>query len=372
MSDESRKKETSFGRLYLNRLVFIACLLLIMILFHLFKGNRAVMNFAADYISYPVRTFLATLCAAIRWSVAEWFVVAAILAVVTFIVLLIFELIQKRKQIWPVLARYLTTAVSAVLVVAVLMALLWNVNYYADSFQDKSGIHAQQHSVDKLYETTAYFAHGVSQLAGQVVRDDQNCFTADIDEIFAHSKELYHNIEQEFPFLAGKDLRAKKVLLSRAMSYTQTSGVAFPFTGEANINIDQTPAMIPSTIAHEIAHQRRVASENEANFVAIVACDRSENTAYRYSGYLLAFIYLGNALAREDYDRYVSLYESLADGVKADLRAHSLYWRQFDGKVSEVSDNLYDGYLKAQGQEQGIKSYGAVVDLLLAYYTEPA
>lgn len=36
----------------------------------------------------------------------------------------------------------------------------------------------------------------------------------------------------------------------------------------------------------------------------------------------------------------------------------------------QVSDRVNDAYLKANGQENGLRSYGRMVDLLLAYYRD--
>ena len=63
-------------------------------------------------------------------------------------------------------------------------------------------------------------------------------------------------------------------------------GFFFPFTGEANLNVDSPECLLPATIAHELAHVRGVAPEQTANFVAILACDTSGDPLYAYSGYL--------------------------------------------------------------------------------------
>ena len=42
---------------------------------------------------------------------------------------------------------------------------------------------------------------------------------------------------------------------------------------------------------------------------------------------------------------------------------------RFEGKVAEVSTQINDSYLKAHSQEDGVRTYGRMVDLMLAYYT---
>ena len=56
------------------------------------------------------------------------------------------------------------------------------------------------------------------------------------------------------------------------------TGVYFPFTGEANVNVDAPACLVPATIAHEMSHQRMVFSELEPilwGIAAAVSCGRS-------------------------------------------------------------------------------------------------
>ena len=69
-----------------------------------------------------------------------------------------------------------------------------------------------------------------------------------------------------------------------------------------------------------------------------------------------------------DHDRYYALAASLPESVKADLWANNEYWARFETKAAKVSEKVYDTMLKSYGQELGVRSYGAVVDLLLAWY----
>ena len=153
------------------------------------------------------------------------------------------------------------------------------------------------------------------------------------------------------------------------MSIIDFTGFSCPYTGEANVNVDSPACLLPSTAAHEMAHQRGIASEQECNFLAILASTTSGNPAYVYSGYLMGFIHLGNALYRVDPETYWTIRDQLPESVEADLAYNNAYWDQFeDSVVQQASNHIYDGMLKAYGDENGIASYGTVVDLLVAYY----
>ena len=52
------------------------------------------------------------------------------------------------------------------------------------------------------------------------------------------------------------------------------------------------------TIAHEFSHQRGVAAEQEANFVAIRASTTCGDAAYEYSGWLMGYLYLFQRLVQ--------------------------------------------------------------------------
>ena len=117
-----------------------------------------------------------------------------------------------------------------------------------------------------------------------------------------------------------------------------------------------------------MAHQRGIASEQECNFIAIAASTTADSAAYRYSGWLMGFTYLSNALYRADPEAWQSVRVLLPDTVVADLRDNSAYWTAFEGPVNDAAQKVYDSFLKSSGDPRGTQSYGTVVDMLMAYY----
>ncbi len=53
-----------------------------------------------------------------------------------------------------------------------------------------------------------------------------------------------------------------------------------------------------------------------------------------------------------------------------DFRVRSEYWDQFEGEVKAVATSVNDAYLKTMGAPSGVKSYGQVVDLILADFVQ--
>ncbi|MCH5203359.1 MAG: DUF3810 domain-containing protein [Oscillospiraceae bacterium] len=189
----------------------------------------------------------------------------------------------------------------------------------------------------------------------------------------------YDKLVKDYPFLWTSVSRQKPVMLSEAWSYTHITGMYFPFFAECNVNIAQPDYLIPSTAAHESAHSRGIAFENECNFLAFLSCINSDYPEYRYSGYMMAFTYCSNEL---DYEMWVEANSLLSERMKADFAANSKYIYDHSshgtgtvadeiiGTVNEVSHSANDAFITIQGVEDGTRSYGRVTKLILAYYAQ--
>jgi hypothetical protein len=152
------------------------------------------------------------------------------------------------------------------------------------------------------------------------------------------------------------------------MSYAGISGIFIPFTEEANVNVHQNSLMLAASAAHESAHLMGIAREDEANFVAFLACLASDDPNIAYSGVMLALVHCSNKLDSISPQAYAQLYSYYREGVADDLEAHRIYWNSYKGKAEEAVSKINDNYLKSHDQEEGIMSYGRMVDLLLGYF----
>lgn len=335
--------------------------------YFLLRENRAVMNFLCKALVRPWHAFAGRLFSAVPFSVTEWVILFLAALGVVLLVLLIVRLIRRR---WAKAYRTGMTILSVSAAMFALFCLWWGVLYYSDSFTEQAGLERRNISVQELETVTRYFAEQANAAGEHVERGEDGVFRADKSDIFRRSADIYGGAEQIFPCLAAPAVRAKPVLLSRLLSYIRYTGFFFPYTAEANLNADSPACLLPSTIAHELAHLRGVAREDEANFCAVVACMESGDEDYRYSGALLAYIYLGNALYRADYDAWREVYSTLSENVRADLRANNDYWTRFETPAADVSEKVYESFLQTYGDDRGMQSYGACVDLLTVYYLD--
>ena len=336
------------------------------------RGNRAWMNALAAHVTAPLRRAIGRICYRVDFSVAEALCVLLVVLAATYVVWSVIAVIRRRGH--GALQRAygaVLGAVCAALTIYVGFCFLLGIDSYADGFQEKSGLYAQPVALEDLQAVTAYFARQVAQTAPGVARDEDGVFAEDRRTILENSVRAYDALEEEYPFLAFDDTGVKPVYFSRFLSALDFTGIYCPFTGESNVNVDSPASMLPATAAHELAHQRGITSEQECNFLAILASTTCGDEVYAYSGWLSGYIYLGNALYRVDPEAYWAIRSALPETVQADLRYQNEYWDQFEDKAAQkVSNRVYDSFLKGYGQELGLQSYGTVVDLLVTYYKD--
>lgn len=200
--------------------------------------------------------------------------------------------------------------------------------------------------------------------------NEEGVFTLEegYEAYFDQIPAAYAALGCELPLFSRRTYAAKGVASSVGLSYAGISGIFIPHTGEANVNVDQPALLMLSAAAHETAHYLGIAREDEANFASYLACTHSQDPSISYSGTMLALIHCGNKLYAADKEKYSALYATYNEGVVRDIRSNNAYWDSFEGPVEEAATTLNDNYLKFNQQEDGVKSYGMMVDLILAYF----
>ncbi len=351
-----------------RNIIAAGILALLLLIFSIVKYNTEIISFYTQSISSPLEAIIGSACGLLPFSVAEAVWTAFIIFVIAYIILAVRRIIKAKGGRRDVIVQKLSGICVIALSVYTGFTALWGVNYYSETFEQKAGLVDKPISVEQLADVTRLFAEKLNESALKVSRDENGVCCSDVDAMLEASKDLYAPLEEEYPFLRTIHRASKPMLYSELMSAINYTGFYFPFTGESNINIVQPNAYIGATIAHEQAHLRNVAQEQTANLLAILACEKTDNPDFRYSGEILAYTHLTNALYSADYQQWLEVAGMLCDEVNIDLTVNSAYWRQRNTTVSAAANTVYEGFLKSYDQKQGLKSYGAVVDLLVQYY----
>ena len=123
----------------------------------------------------------------------------------------------------------------------------------------------------------------------------------------------------------------------------------------------------PYTTCHEIGHQLGYAKENEANFAGYLSARLSDNPAFRYSVYFDLYLYAARELYVRDSMLLKPLKAQLSPSVRADFRELQRFNRKYENPFEPQVRELYDRYLRANRQPQGMRTYNEVIAWLIAY-----
>jgi uncharacterized protein DUF3810 len=156
--------------------------------------------------------------------------------------------------------------------------------------------------------------------------------------------------------------RLKKTIYGPYFRWTTVDGMVDPFALEVLANPDLLPYERTFVAAHEWAHLAGFADEAEANFVAWLTCVRA-GVPPQYSAWLSLYWQIGGEVSVDNRRR---LWDAMDEGPRRDVLAISERLRRGQlPLLRSASWRVYDGYLKANRVEEGIRSYGQVITLIL-------
>ena len=255
-----------------------------------------------------------------------------------------------------------SAALSVFFVMMTIFQLTLGVGYHTLTLEEQLGYPDTPVTAQSIADTAQLLAERAASLRSQADYEGRT--------VKGHGKQLreaYRTLGESFPVYRGYAARPKGALLSTVMSHLGVGGLYSPFTCEAVINTDCTPPSLPFTVAHEMSHSLLVAREEEANFSAFLACSSCDDAALQYSAYFMGLLYTCSAYYQADFEGYRTFYFSLDEGVRDDLIAYSEHVSGYDGWVSDLQSSINDILLKSNGQQQGVDSYGLMVNLLVAW-----
>ncbi len=313
-------------------------------------------------VSPLVRGLLAHLTNLLPCSLAE-----LLLLLSPLWIFLLFRIgIRKYADTWRDVGRFCLLILSSVALILSLFTLGFAPAYRGSGLDEKLGLERRPIRKEELYQTAVILAEAVNREADALAYENGGFSVMPYS--FGEMNDKLLDAYKTVPVADRLYSRLKPVMLSKPMSYTHITGVYTFFTGEANLNVYFPDYTLPFTAAHELAHQRGIAREDEANFMAFLVCQSSEYAYIRYSGYLNLYEYVANELWSADRELYRQVHATLSPAVQGELRAYSEFFDQFrDSVAGNVSEAVNDTFLTIHGT-QGVRSYGMVVDLAVAYF----
>lgn len=165
--------------------------------------------------------------------------------------------------------------------------------------------------------------------------------------------------------------RVKPSLYNYIITSFLTEGYVNPFTLEAQVNTLAPRCLLPFNASHELSHQAGYGFEYEASLVGYLISTNSTNAEFRYSAYFSALLEAVPIMMHADsaYCRS-ELKMHLDPLVRKDIRSVRAFHRKYGGAIAEITGFIYGGYLKANRQPQGLRSYSDFIPLLTSWYSK--
>ena len=199
------------------------------------------------------------------------------------------------------------------------------------------------------------------------VQPDIKADVLSIKELRSELEKSYFEIARELGIDIKKLPEPKVLSASWLANRLGILGHYSFLTGEININPDIPTYMIPFSLAHEYAHYIGIANEAEANFLAFLACTKSNEPYIKYSGTLSTLEYFLSDVHKNSGEEYARLYSLLSDAAKSCLKESYEYTEKYSGSyIYQAAEGINSSYIGAH-DKNGSFSYSAVCRYVTQY-----
>ncbi|MCF6227914.1 MAG: DUF3810 domain-containing protein [Planctomycetes bacterium] len=372
-------------------IILLACTVFLTMFWGASQSPEFVENVYANGWSQYVTRGIASVTSMLPTSVGELLLVVSLSWFLFPMAYALYNVARRRRRFLNALACGFLKLAVFLAVVGVLFQLFWGLNYSRAPFVERQQWQAYadvpedpDDQIDELYDLCEILVHKTNatyfEYSATEESKNQSYLIEDAAIIDQQIEQGYQKVQKDLKLpdhFAISRGPAKPFAASFVMDQLRISGVYLPWTAEANYNNNIPDVMKPQVIAHEKAHQRGIASESEANFFGYLVCINSEHPYIQYSGYLFAQRQMLWALMVLNPKLGKELLRQRYPGVQADVNAIVKYWEDAAkgplgddvGKaIGEVSQQVNDKYLKANGVKAGVNTYSQSALLIITHY----
>lgn len=307
------------------------------------------------------------------FSAGEILIVLAILLLILQILFSLFLIpFHRKKRYRIVVTRYSKFMLAFVLLAVWLMTTNCSTLYHCSKLE-VGGKAKEKYSTEEIRKLRDFIVEKCNTLSAKMNRDE-NGDVQTTGDINGEIRKAMKKLSSKYPRLSGYYPNAKPMLGSFFMYQAGYDGVYFPFSLEANYNTYISDIRYPHVICHELAHLKGYIYEDEADFIAYLACVGSDDEQLQYAGYLGVLDYIDSDYwqsVQEEDDQY---HLEIADCVYRDSSSYTFSTTEtlttmpeiIDSELVETaSESFTDAYLEYYDAEP---NYAEVTKLLLAYY----
>lgn len=326
----------------------------------------------ADFYGFTIYPAVVNIFARISgifpFSLAEIMLMCGVLLVLTGLVYFAVNMIRRKGRRLRLLLSSAATVVFAGGILLFCYVYGMGINYSRRPFSETAGLTTGKYSKEQVLATLEY-AIGNLTAAGENITLDPEGHIIVPEDISDRAGTAMRRLGEQYTELDSFYPRVKPVMLSELMCHAHITGIFTFYSMEANYNTKDVPEELGHTVCHELSHMTGFMREDEANFISYLACRGSGDEYLTYCGWYDITIYLLNAYYPETTPQeYSEVYMKIPEYTRKQLTMQNEFWDRYKHEFGEAAEAMNDIYLKINDQQEGTKSYGRVVDLVIADY----
>ena len=171
----------------------------LVVAFFLFRGNRQWMNCLTERVTTPLKRAIGRVCYMTEISVMEVLGVFLVLAGAAYLIWSIAAIKRAVGRRWD---RFYSAVLGAACIGLAIYAgfcFLWGINFWADSFQDRSGIYAEPVAREDLEAVTRYFAGQLTEAADHVSGMIRACLRCPVRKFWQRVRRFMSRWRKSLP-----------------------------------------------------------------------------------------------------------------------------------------------------------------------------
>ncbi len=303
-----------------------------------------------EYVFQPFQLFRNLIFGNIPFSIGDVMYVSWGIGLLLLIVRWIYYLFHMQSHATTL--RYAIIKASLKLSVLYLLFMIgWGGNYYKEPLAEYWQLERQDWNDSSIIAFDKYLVQQLNAMAPYYKHYRFKEVARKAKAYYKQHTDCYHN---------AKGLDAKPSLFGNWLQYMGVQGYYNPFTGEGQVNKGELHFMLPYIVSHEIAHQVGVGAEDDANLLAYALAVNSQDSSFMYSAYLNLWLYTHMQLRMRDTVAANNIKKELNPITLLHLNELRKQRRKYRSKLGAYTGDVYDQYLKLNGQKDGIESYDKV------------
>jgi hypothetical protein len=281
----------------------------------------------------------------------------------------IWYLVRNRRKIRLKPLEFLRNATMVLSVGYFTFHLMWGLNYYRERLYISLDLE-EGYSQEELRALTEQLVARTNELQLELTGDTLLPVEVPYNRegILLKTLEGYERLGGKYPSLRYGHPSIKKSLFSTLLTYMGYGGYLNPFTNEAQVNRKIPLFRYPVICGHEIGHQLGYSAENETNFIGYLVTASNEDPYFRYAAYAYAASYCLSEINVRDPVASKRIYAGFHKGVQRNFMELEEFWKGYENPMEPLFKNIFNTFLRANNQMEGIRSYNRIVTLLVTYH----